>query len=210
VQTALIQPVLLGAEPGMLCAALTLAAVRCVTADDPVLLAMPAEHMVARPEAFRRALQRGGVLAQRGFVVSFGRVAGSREHCYVQSAAAPEALALWKSGILMVRASVWIEAAACFGKELVTLCERALRSASWHIEARESYAILEGIAALGSPGGPCPEAVIVALEAGPGAVRAWDLCDCLELSERRLAARLDGEGLLLSEAPSYAPVLQAA
>src|SRR3954469_14385692 len=52
--------------------ALTLAAVHCVTADDPVLLAMPSDHRIADEALFRRAVERGAALAQQGFIVTFG------------------------------------------------------------------------------------------------------------------------------------------
>src|SRR5262245_31067973 len=39
--------------------ALTLAAIYAVTADDPVLLAMPSDHVLTQGDAFRRAAERG-------------------------------------------------------------------------------------------------------------------------------------------------------
>src|ERR687884_1571860 len=47
--------------------ALTLAAVHAVTADDPVLLVMPSDHVIADPAAFQRALERGAALAGQGY-----------------------------------------------------------------------------------------------------------------------------------------------
>src|SRR5687767_15427506 len=52
--------------------ALTLAAVHAVTADDPVLLAMPSDHVLAGNAAFCRAAERAAALAQRGYMVTFG------------------------------------------------------------------------------------------------------------------------------------------
>src|SRR3954464_14443594 len=52
--------------------ALTLAAIHSVMADDPVLLAMPSDHMVLDKEAFRKAIERGAALAQEGYIVTFG------------------------------------------------------------------------------------------------------------------------------------------
>src|ERR1051325_5066006 len=54
----LLEPVGRGTAP-----ALTLAAVHSVTADDPVLLAMPSDHAIARSDAFARAALRGAALA---------------------------------------------------------------------------------------------------------------------------------------------------
>ncbi|HWM40975.1 MAG TPA: sugar phosphate nucleotidyltransferase, partial [Burkholderiales bacterium] len=52
--------------------ALTLAAVHAVTADDPVLLAMPSDHFIAEPRAFQQAMERGAALARKGGIVAFG------------------------------------------------------------------------------------------------------------------------------------------
>src|SRR3981189_2807381 len=52
--------------------ALTLAAVHSVTADDPVLLAMPSDHVVLDTGNFQRAVERGAALARQGYIVTFG------------------------------------------------------------------------------------------------------------------------------------------
>ena len=53
--------------------ALTLAAIQAVTADDPVLLAMPSDHFIAQRDAFQRAVERGAALARNtGGIVAFG------------------------------------------------------------------------------------------------------------------------------------------
>jgi mannose-1-phosphate guanylyltransferase/mannose-6-phosphate isomerase len=62
--------------------ALTLAAVHSITADDPVLLAMPADHVVLDPENFRRAVERGAALARQGYIVTFGVPPSSPETGY--------------------------------------------------------------------------------------------------------------------------------
>src|SRR5678815_6045131 len=63
----LLEPIGRGTAP-----ALTLAAVHALSADDPVLLAMPSDHFIPQHEAFQRAVERGAALAQRGYVVTFG------------------------------------------------------------------------------------------------------------------------------------------
>ena len=135
--------------------ALTLAAVHAVTADDPVLLVMPSDHVIARPEAFGRAVERGAALARHGHLVIFGvppssaetgygyvragRPAGKDgEACYVEAfVEKPDAAAaqryceskdyLWNAGIVAVRASVWIDAIGNFRKDILAACERAYR-----------------------------------------------------------------------------------
>ncbi|HEY6864140.1 MAG TPA: mannose-1-phosphate guanylyltransferase/mannose-6-phosphate isomerase [Burkholderiales bacterium] len=137
--------------------ALTLAAVHSVTADDPVLLAMPSDHSIADAAAFRRAVERGAALAQQGFIVTFGVPPRSPEtgYGYIRAGRAlggssgeeaafieafvekPDAQRaqeyfasgrfLWNSGIFAVRASVWLEAIAAFRKDIFAACERACR-----------------------------------------------------------------------------------
>jgi mannose-1-phosphate guanylyltransferase/mannose-6-phosphate isomerase len=134
--------------------ALTLAAVHSVTADDPVLLAMPSDHYIVQPEAFHRAVERGVALAQQGYVVTFGvpPTAPETGYGYIRvgkalsgdGAAYVEAFVekpdaakakeyfdsgrfLWNSGIFAVRASVWLEAIASFRKDIFSACERAYR-----------------------------------------------------------------------------------
>jgi mannose-1-phosphate guanylyltransferase/mannose-6-phosphate isomerase len=137
--------------------ALTLAAVHAVTADDPVLLAMPSDHVILQCEAFQRAVERGAALARQGYVVTFGVPPSSPEtgYGYIRSGKLapgahdaearyveafvekPDAAAareyfesgrfLWNSGIFAVRASVWLDAIAAFRKDIFSACERAYR-----------------------------------------------------------------------------------
>ncbi len=152
VRTILLEPKGRGTAP-----ALTLAAVHAITADDPVLLAMPSDHVIAQPEAFRRAVARGAALAAEGYVVTFGvppsapetgygyilagaavQGAGDGEARYVESfvekpdaRTALEYLAsgryLWNSGIFAMRASVWIECIGHLRGDILAACEAAYR-----------------------------------------------------------------------------------
>ena len=134
--------------------ALTLAAVHAVTADDPVLLVMPADHMILDHGAFARAMQRGAALAHQGYIVVFGVPPASPESgfgyirtgkaaldnavwfvdAFVEKPDAPTARAfldskqyLWNAGMFAVRASVWIDAIGSFRKDILAACERAYR-----------------------------------------------------------------------------------
>ena len=66
-KSIMLEPVGRGTAP-----ALTLVAVHAVTADDPVLVAMPSDHFIGDPIAFREAIEQGAALAQQGYVVTFG------------------------------------------------------------------------------------------------------------------------------------------
>jgi mannose-1-phosphate guanylyltransferase / mannose-6-phosphate isomerase len=155
----LLEPAGNGTAPGGrgTAPALTLAAVHSVTADDPVLLAMPSDHVVLDTENFRRAVERGAALARQGYIVTFGvpptspetgygyirsgkRVSGEHdiEACFVDAfvekpdAATAQAYLdcgnyLWNAGIFAVRASVWIDAIGYYRKEIFAACERAYR-----------------------------------------------------------------------------------
>jgi mannose-1-phosphate guanylyltransferase/mannose-6-phosphate isomerase len=136
--------------------ALTLAAVHAVTADDPVLLVMPSDHVIARTEAFERAVERGAALARQGHLVIFGVPPSGAETaygyvragrplgkddaaCFVEDfvekpdAATAQAYArdrsyLWNAGIVAVRASVWIDAIGNCRRDILAACERAYRA----------------------------------------------------------------------------------
>ena len=184
--------------------ALTLAAVHCVTADDPVLLVMPADHRITRAGAFERAVERAAALARQGHLVIFGvrpgnagigygciqagaRVNGPHpvEASFVErfvekpDRAWAEALArdercFWNTGVVAVRASVWIDAIGSLRRDILASCERAYRHGArdgefLRVDARAfagcpadsiDYAVLERLAA----GHGVPEAVVVRLE----------------------------------------------
>jgi mannose-1-phosphate guanylyltransferase / mannose-6-phosphate isomerase len=145
----LLEPIGRGTAP-----ALTLAAVHAVTSDDPVLLAMPSDHVISDAKAFREAVERGAALARQNLVVTFGvpPTAPETGYGYIRAgkpfaggpaahveafvekpdaATATEYFAsgrfLWNAGIFMVRASVWLDAIATFRKEIFAACERAHR-----------------------------------------------------------------------------------
>ena len=134
--------------------ALTLAAMHMVASDDPVLLAMPSDHVIVDRNAFQRSVERGAALAGQGYVVTFGVPPGAPEtgYGYIRAgrtlgdpsasfieafvekpdiATARDYLAsgryLWNSGIFAVRASAWLDAIANFRKDIFAACERAYR-----------------------------------------------------------------------------------
>jgi mannose-1-phosphate guanylyltransferase/mannose-6-phosphate isomerase len=128
-------------------AALTLTAIHAITADDPVLLAMPSDHWIAQRDAFQSAMARGAALAEEGKIVAFGvpptapetgygyiRSQGEFLEAFVEkpdAATAAQYLAsgeyLWNAGIFAVKASVWLDAIAEFRPDIFKACERAYR-----------------------------------------------------------------------------------
>lgn len=124
--------------------ALTLAALQAVAAgEDPVMLVMPADHVVLDVTAFQAAVQQAVPIAAAGAIVTFGirPITPETGYGYIQRgdpyggadaqawsiqrfvekpdlATAQQYLDsgnyLWNSGLFMMRASVWLTAlAAC-------------------------------------------------------------------------------------------------
>lgn len=133
--------------------ALTLAALEAVAAgEDPVLLVMPADHVINDRAAFQRAVAEGARQAGAGALVCFGVVPeraetgygyiragdavsenGARELAeFVEKPDAETAARyvasgayFWNSGIFMFRASVWLAALAHFRPDIDRACRDA-------------------------------------------------------------------------------------
>ena len=133
--------------------ALTLAALAASrNGGDPILLVMPADHVILDTSAFQDAVCQGANLAGEGAVVTFGIFPDSPEagYGYVQTgselgkgtacqiarfvekpdlATAREYLAdgsyLWNSGLFMIRASVWLSAIAACRSDIFAVCRSA-------------------------------------------------------------------------------------
>jgi mannose-1-phosphate guanylyltransferase/mannose-6-phosphate isomerase len=187
--------------------ALTLAAIHAVTADDPVLVAMPSDHFIARRDVFQRAMERGAALAGKGRIVAFGVPPTSAETGYgyirssgefvdefvekPDSAKAAEYFAsgkyLWNAGIFAVRASVWIDAIGSWSPQILRACERAYRQGR-----RDGGFLRVDPAAFAE----CPadsidyavmenvaDAMVVRLDAGWSDIGAWDALWGLEAKD---------------------------
>ncbi len=147
-----IEPAMLVLEPcGRNTApALTLAAL-CMQEADPVLVVMPADHVISDLPAFRNAIEHGARYAASGKVVAFGIQPTHAEtgYGYIR---APEAIEgggrviaafvekpdattaqeylasgdyLWNAGIFMVRASVWMALLRASRPDIAEACESA-------------------------------------------------------------------------------------
>jgi len=131
--------------------ALTLAALM-VEEADPVLLVMPADHVMRDRDAFQAAVNVGARMAGDGAMVTFGIVPERPETGYgyircggemapgVRSIDAfvekPDADTarqyvdsgdyLWNSGIFMVRARIWLKAIEALQPEMAASCRRSV------------------------------------------------------------------------------------
>lgn len=131
--------------------ALTLAALLAYQEQaDPILLVMPADHVIRDIDAFQAVIKQGMAHAVSGAMVTFGIVADRPETGYgyirrgqaVDGAYAidrfvekPDAATaqtyidtgdyLWNSGLFMMRASVWLRAIDHFQPAMAQACRRA-------------------------------------------------------------------------------------
>jgi len=119
---------------------------------DPVLLVMPADHVIVDTAAFQAVVQKGAVLAGQGVVVTFGITPDTPEtgYGYIQSGDAygadgakriarfvekpnlhtaqqylAEGNYLWNSGLFMMRASVWLAALKVCRADILAACDTA-------------------------------------------------------------------------------------
>ena len=134
--------------------ALTLAALVAQRAgDDPLLVVMPADHMIDDADAFCRAVAAGAMHADAGKIVTFGVVPARAEtgYGYIRAGAVtgqdgsreiaafvekPDAMTamryvasgeyFWNSGIFMMRASVWIRQLDLVQTGIIESCRAAL------------------------------------------------------------------------------------
>jgi mannose-1-phosphate guanylyltransferase/mannose-6-phosphate isomerase len=134
--------------------ALTLAALWALRTADPVLVVMPADHVILDGNAFRDAVQRAAALAESGMAVTFGITPDCAEtgYGYIQRGAALTAASgafvlarfvekpdrqtaqgylesgdyLWNSGIFAMKASVWRSAIGVCRPDILSACEAAL------------------------------------------------------------------------------------
>lgn len=139
--------------------ALTLAAMLALhEGADPLLIAMPADHLVRDEDAFRRVVAQGVELADQGKVVTFGIVPSGPETGYgyirkgglLEGSAATQLDAfvekpdretaerylasgdyLWNSGIFLLRASLWLELLGRFRGDIADACRAAFDQGSW-------------------------------------------------------------------------------
>ena len=138
--------------------ALTLASLAATQkCDDPILLVMPADHMIMDIATFQAAVQKSIKLAVDGAIVTFGITPDSPEtgYGYIQSGAVYNENGIlhikrfvekpdsdtaqsyldagsyfWNSGLFMLRASVWLSAIGYCRKDILTACKIAWTKSS--------------------------------------------------------------------------------
>lgn len=145
--------------------ALTLAALdACRAGADPLLLAMPADHIIANRSAFVDAVAQAVPLAHSGAMVTFGIVARTPEtgYGYIEHAKEPAIIGtssgypirsfvekpdattaqayiasgnyLWNSGLFMIKASAWLQAIGTYRNDILSACQQALTQAKHDLD----------------------------------------------------------------------------
>lgn len=136
--------------------ALTLAALFALEkGDDPLLLVMPADHVITRLAAFNHAVNMALASAQQGKVVTFGIVPDTPEtgYGYIRGSdkladglfaidefvekpdlnTAEAYLAsgeyFWNSGIFLVKSSTWIKLIGQYRPDILVACQHSLEVA---------------------------------------------------------------------------------
>ena len=152
--TIVLEPVGRNTAPALAMAAL----IALNAGDDPVLLVMPADHIISDVKAFRAAVAQGIAYAETSKLVTFG-VRPTRPETgygYIHAAAAltgqegareigafvekPNAAMaeryvatgeyFWNSGIFMMRASVWLAQLGATRPDIVEPCRAAFAARS--------------------------------------------------------------------------------
>lgn len=141
----LLEPVGRNTAPALTLAALAVASQQ----KDPVLLVMPADHVIIDTVLFQAAVKKAMTLAAEGAVVTFGIVPDSPETAYgyiqagelvgnegicriarfVEKPDAASAQAyldsgshFWNSGLFLMRASVWLSAIGICRNDILAAC----------------------------------------------------------------------------------------
>jgi mannose-1-phosphate guanylyltransferase/mannose-6-phosphate isomerase len=151
--TVLLEPCARNTAPALTAACVHLRDAGC----DPLILVMPADHVVRDAAAFRERVASAATLAASGRIVTFGiradrpetgygyiRVgrpieggAGNEVGAFVEKpdrSTAERYLAtgdyLWNAGIFLVRASSWLDAVARHQPEMLAACKEAVGGGS--------------------------------------------------------------------------------
>jgi len=137
--------------------AIAVAALQAMAAgEDPILLILPADHVITDGEGFQRAVERATPHAEDGRLITFGIVPRAPETGYGYIKAGeplgggqlyvverfvekPEAATArtyidsgryyWNSGMFMFRASRLLEELECFAPRMLATCRKALAEA---------------------------------------------------------------------------------
>ena len=169
--------------------------------DDPLLLVLPSDHVIADEAAFRATVQLAAPAARDGKLVTFGIVPTGPEtgYGYIKAAPGNGALAverfvekpdletatgyvasgqyLWNSGMFLLRASRYLAELARFSPAMLdasrTAWERARRDTDFTRLDAEAFATVPSDSIDYAVMEKTADAVVVALNAGWNDVGSW-------------------------------------
>ena len=166
-------------------------------AQDPVMLVMPADHVMVDQEAFFQAVAEAAALAEMNYLVAFGIVPTAPEigYGYIKLGSAtamgdgkardiaafvekPDLATaqgylasgdyLWNSGMFVMRASVWLQAIDRHRPDILAACRRAFAGGS---EDRDFFRV-DKDTFTACPSDSIDYAVMEKVTAGQGELRA--------------------------------------
>ena len=170
---------------------------------DPLLLVLPADHLIANVDEFQKVVELGAEQAEQGALVTFGIVATHPETGYGYICAdrhaggcvfpvsafvekpdvvmAEKYLAsgdyFWNSGIFMFRASRYLEELGCHQPEMLSACQNAFNTMQEDLD----FLRLDEMAFASCPADSIDyavmektdQAVVIPLDAGWNDIGAW-------------------------------------
>ena len=179
--------------------ALTLAALAATSGgEDPLLLVMPADHVIRDIAAFHAAVRQATELAEQGRLVTFGIVPQSAEtgYGYIRRGQDHEVAAfiekpdaktaagylesgeyLWNSGMFLLRASVWLNELRQQQPKILDACEVALtgsrRDGDFRRIAKDAFVLCPNDSIDYAVMEKTRRAAVVPLDAGWSDIGAW-------------------------------------
>lgn len=181
------------------CPAATLAALALSKgANDPLLLVMPADHVIKDPAAFRASVHAAVPLARDGRLVTFGVVptGPATGYGYIRKGEGyavaefvekPDAATaqryfesksfLWNSGLFLMRASVWLKELERYAPEILRQCTAAFdqghRDGDFYRVHADAFRLCKSDSIDYAVMEKTDRAAVVPLDAGWSDVGAW-------------------------------------
>jgi mannose-1-phosphate guanylyltransferase/mannose-6-phosphate isomerase len=201
--------------------ALTLVALDAMmNRGDPVLLVMPADHVIPDREAFHSLVAEGARFADEGKLVTFGIVPSSAatgygyirvgdDHAVSAFVEKPDPDTateylesgdyLWNSGMFMLKASVWVEELGKYRKDILDASQIAYAAGTHDLDffrlPLEEFAAIPSESIDYAVMEKTDRAVVLPLDAGWSDIGAWSVL--WEVSQRdRAGNALSGDTLV--------------
>jgi mannose-1-phosphate guanylyltransferase / mannose-6-phosphate isomerase len=198
------RPLILEPEGRNTAPALAVAALEAARGGaDPVLLVMPADHLIRKPKGFARAVRAAAAHAAKGDFVVFGVKPERPEtgYGYIRGKGLVEAFVekpdarrakkfvasgkySWNSGMFMLRASTWRKVLERFAPAIAAACDKAWRGAQrdgdfLRLDADawrpcRSDSIDKAVAEKLAGASGAPTLRVVPLDAGWSDIGSWD------------------------------------